>query len=139
MVNARTLQEFENTQAERKMQQEEAISGLKQEWGEEFDRNIKAARVAVNEFGGDDLKTYLQESGLSNDPQLVKAFSKIGQDFLKEDSFTGDSTPQYGLTADEAQAKINDIMGDMNGPYYNSAHPDHKRIVNEVNKLFQTI
>lgn len=137
IINNQSLQEYERQQAEQKEMREAAINGLREEWGDGFERNLQAAKVAVEEFGGDELRKYLNDTGMGNDPQLIKAFSKIGQDFLKEDTFEGESKSAYAMTPDEAQAKANEIMGDFDGPYYNSSHPDHKRIVNEVNKLFK--
>jgi len=116
---------------------EEAVNGLKSEWGDAFDQNLRKAKLAVLEFGGQDFQAYLNESGLGNDPQLIKAFSKIGDSFFKEDKFNAEGKPAYSMSPDEAQAKINTIMGDFNGPYFNAMHPDHKRTVDEVQKLYQ--
>lgn len=116
---------------------QEAIQSLQQEWGESFPQNVRKAKLAVLEFGGQDFQKYLDESGLGNDPQLVKAFAKIGESFFKEDKFGAEGKPAYAMSPDEAQKKIGEIQGDFNGPYYNTMHPDHNRTVQEVNKLFQ--
>jgi len=143
---AQAMYDFINTRTQGALdQQKEAqdadkatrLDGLKEEWGDAFDQNVFKAKAAVNEFGGDDLKTYLNESGLGDDPNLIKAFAKIGENFLKEDNFSEAGKPAYAMSPSEASQKANEIMGDLNGPYYNSMHPDHKRIVGEVNKLFQ--
>lgn len=136
-LNNQALTEAERMQNAQKEKLTEAINGLKQEWGEAFDKNIHTAKLAVNEFGGEELKAYLNETGLGNDPNIIKVFNKIGEQFFKEDNFSGESKPAYSMSPAEAQQRMNEIMGNFSGPYYNSAHPDHKRIVDEVNKMIQ--
>lgn len=138
-VNSKTNTQYQDMQETQQSKVEEGISGLKEEWGEAFDQNLFKAKAAVNEFGGEDLKNYLNESGLGNDPNLIKAFAKIGENFLKEDSFEEQGKPAYAMSPAEAQEKANAHMADFNGAYYNSSHPDHKRVVDEVNKMFQVI
>ena len=131
--------ELERMENGSKEKLEADIGGLKAEWGEAFEQNVHTAKLAVAEFGGEDLKTYLNESGLGNDPAIIKVFSEIGKQFFKEDSFGGKGKPAYGLSPADAQKKVGEITGDMNGPYYNSMHPDHARIVKEVNKMYEVM
>jgi len=138
-LNNHTSEEVGRLQQGQKEEFEAKINGLKEEWGEAFEQNVHTAKLAVNEFGGEELKKYLNETGLGNDPSIIKVFNQIGKKFFQEDSFQGESKPAYSLSPDDAQKRINDVTGDMNGPYYNSMHPDHNRIVEEVNKLFQMI
>jgi hypothetical protein len=133
----RTKNAVDEQQASQQEESANRLNGLKEEWGDAFDQNVFKAKAAVNEFGGEDLKAYLNESGLGNDPNLIKAFAKIGDSFLKEDNFSEAGKPAYAMSPSEAMEKANGIMGDLNGPYYNSMHPDHRRIVDEVSKLFQ--
>lgn len=136
-LNNQAVTEAERMQQLQQEKMSEAINNLKEEWGEAFEQNVHTAKLAVNEFGGEELKQYLNESGLGNDPNIIKVFNEIGKQFFKEDNFTAESKPAYSLSPSEAQQRINEITGDMSGPYYNSMHPDHKRIVDEVNKMFQ--
>jgi hypothetical protein len=138
-LNTHTSQEIERMQSVEKEELDGKINGLKEEWGEAFEQNVHTAKLAVDEFGGEDLKAYLNETGLGNDPNIIKVFNEIGKKFFKEDTFQGESRPAYALSPDQAQQRINEIQGDFNGAYYNSMHPDHKRIVDEVQKLFKMI
>lgn len=136
-LNNQAVAEAERMQAAEAEKMEAAINGLREEWGDAFEQNIHTAKLAVNEFGGEQLKQYLNESGLGNDPNIIKVFNEIGKQFFKEDNFTADSKPAYSLSPSEAHQRMNEIMGNMDSPYYNSMHPDHKRIVDEVNKMIQ--
>jgi hypothetical protein len=115
------------------------IEGLKQEWGDAFEQNIIKAKVTVKEFGGEQFQKYLNESGLGNNPELIKVFTKIGENLLKEDKFTGEAKSAYALSPSAAQEKINQYTSDFSGPYYNSMHPDHNRVVSEVSKMFEVL
>lgn len=138
-VNEQTKAQMELQQAQQQEMLNEGISRIKEEWGEAFEQNVHKAKLAVKEFGGEELSNYLNETGLGNDPQLIKAFAKMGNAYFKEDNFQGKEKPAYAMAPAEAQEKINNIMGDFDGPYYNGMHPDHKRIVDEVNKLHQIL
>lgn len=138
-LNNYTSEEASKMQATQEEQTQAAIGDLKNEWGDAFEQNLRKAKLAVQEFGGDELRNYLDQTGLGNDPQIVKVFSQIGDSFFKEDSFGTEGKSSYAMAPDEAQAQINKIMGDFDGPYFNSQHPDHNRIVNEVNKLYKAI
>lgn len=135
-VNNKVMQEQEKLDNLAKTELEESINGLKQEWGDAFDVNVNKAKVAAKEFGGEEFQKYLNESGLGNNPALIKVFAKIGESFFKEDKFK-ETSQVYSLSPDAAQEKINQITGDFSGPYYNSMHPDHGRIVDEVAKLYK--
>ena len=136
-MNSKAKMEYKTIQDKEANKYTEEMVGLEEEWGEGFKQKVHQAKIAVHEFGGDELKSYLNESGLGNDPKLIRAFQKIGETFFKEAKHHGESAPAYSLSAGDAMEKANKIMGDFDGAYYNSMHPDHKRVVDEVNKLFQ--
>jgi hypothetical protein len=50
-----------------------------------------------------------------------------------------DSVSTFGMTKAEAQSKLNAVMGDMSGPYYNSMHAQHKEYVDKVLKYHEII
>lgn len=54
--------------------------------GAKFNENAEIAKMAVNKFGGDDLKKALNETGLGNHPAIVKFMHKVGVS-ISEDSF----------------------------------------------------
>lgn len=122
-----------------KAKQEEAVTNLKKEWGDAFGAKINSAKVAIMEYGGDELMSYLKSTGLSNDPQLVKLFSKIGEGLIKEDPIKGQPKSSFGLTKEDAQERINKVMSDFTDAYHNPTHADHHRRVDEVNKWFRVI
>lgn len=117
---------------------ESGINGLKTEWGAAFNDNINMARLAVNKLGNPELKDYLEKSGLGNNPMVIKLFNSVGK-FLKEEKQVdlGNTSSFSGaLTPAEAQKKIDSILSDASGPYYNAEHVNHKSAVKELQDLF---
>jgi hypothetical protein len=120
----------------KQMEQQKGIEGLKGEWGEGWDKKVAAAQAAVEKFGGDELKAYLDKTGLGNDPAMIKLMSKIGES-LAEDRIRGQGDGRFGMTPDEASKKISAVMSDMSHPYFNDSHPGHKGAVEEMTALFR--
>jgi hypothetical protein len=81
-----------------------AEGALRKEWGNEYEANVTSALRAVETFGGDALKAYMNETGLGNDPRMIRAFLKIGkaisEDSIGHGSAGGDSIKRgsYGQT-----------------------------------------
>ncbi len=120
-----------------KQQRGEQVASLKKEWGTAFDNNLGYANKVLKDHGHEELGKYLKETGLDNDPNLVKLLAKIGQSIYKEDQILGDRGVVAGAN-DPATAmkKANDILGNAEHPYYNASHPNHAAAVAEVNALF---
>lgn len=125
-------------QAEAEQQKvQEALGSLKNEWGDAYDSKIRAAKATVDLVGDDDFRAYLNETGLGNDPNVIKAFAKIGESALSEDKvIAGSDTKSGGHTPQSSQAMINQVMGDREHPYHDKLHPEHKKAVEEMAKHF---
>lgn len=61
--------------------------------GAKFEENAEIARMAINKFGGDELKQALNDTGLGNHPAFVKWAYKIGM-AMSEDSFSTEEQNQ---------------------------------------------
>lgn len=116
----------------------EAVSGLKKEWGNAFEKNLAIAQGALKQFADKDTLQYIEESGLGNDTKMVKLFHQIGAK-MGEDQFVGDAKKQSGFTPAEAQEKVNNTLGNRQHPYWDKSHPNHKNAVEEVFKLHEYI
>ena len=57
----------------------EAFSALEEEWGTEFESNLALAQETAGAVADDDLIDLLEESGLGNDPRIIRAAAKIGR------------------------------------------------------------
>lgn len=118
--------------------QEKELAALKEEWGSGYDKNLKTAQIALKQFADESVIEYLEDTGLGNDPALIKLFSKIGNS-LNEDTFSRDVVSHFGMTKTEAQQQIDDIMSNEKHPYYDSNHQGHKEAVRAVEKCFGVV
>lgn len=117
-----------------RIQYEEGIAALKKEWGNAFDREVNAARAAVKEMGPD-FQKYLQDTGLGNDPMMIKAMAKFGKQYMKEDQLRGEGKGAFTMSPAEIDAELSKIMGDP--AYADAAHPSHKSVVGKAEQLFK--
>ncbi|GKX40041.1 peptidase [Pectobacterium carotovorum subsp. carotovorum] len=76
----------------------ETVKADKEIGGDKLTANLGKAQQAVMQFGGEDLKQALQETGLGNHPALVKAFVKIGH-AMSEDKMLGGGSNGEQLSA----------------------------------------
>lgn len=67
---------------------EKHLSAVKIEWGDNYDANVAVAQQAVKEFCTPEDAKYLDESGLGNNPALIRMFYRIGQ-AMSEDALKG--------------------------------------------------
>jgi hypothetical protein len=51
---------------------------LRREWGDAFDANLQRARSAAAAVADDALVAVLEETGLGNDPRILRAAARIG-------------------------------------------------------------
>ena len=124
-----------STSEEEELALEEAIEEMRQELGEEgFVSTLRQAKTVVEEFGGDDFMEYLEETGLDNDPEFIKFLANIGTS-LNEDTFQPDAVQHLGVTKEDAEAEIAQMMGDGGHPYWNANHANHERAVKRMFKL----
>lgn len=115
---------------------EEAMATLKDEWGAAADRNVALAQRAFAEFGGDDLRSLLEdkESSFGNHPAVVKFAASVGQALLEDGHISGEDV---GMSTEGARAKIDEIMSNPKHAYHNGDDPGHNQAVQYVQGLYQ--
>lgn len=108
------------------------FDALKNEWGDAYDRHLNAAQNALAEFGGDELKTYLDQTGLGNNPDLIKAFFNIGKGMMGDTFLEEGDT---GKTPGALDGEIKEIMA-MNA-YWEADSPERPALVRKVSELMK--
>ncbi len=118
---------------------QEAVQALQQEFGAAFDQNLKMAKDAVRQFGGEELVAFMDQSGMGNQPEVIKAFAKIGK-MIAEDEVKGKGGA-YGfiMSPDEAAQEIQNkqLDNEFMRAYLQSHVPGHDAAVTEMQKLFE--
>lgn len=134
-----SVQKNQLVQAATKQRQEQGVVELKKEWGAGWDKNVSAARMAVREIGGESFQKFLTETGLANDPTMIKAMANFGAKIFGEDKIVGNGAGKFGQTPAEIRAEINRITGDLKGPYWDSRHKSHRDVANQVAELYKKL
>ena len=72
----------------RKKAFDDGVEALKKEHGDKYPEYVKTVDRAVQKFGGDEFKKFMDDSGLGNNPAIVKTFYNIGK-AMSEDTLAG--------------------------------------------------
>ena len=110
---------FNADTAKKQADYDSSVNALKSEWGTDYDKNITITTKAIEEFGSPELKTFLEESGVGNNPKLIQAFYNIGK-AMSDDKLIPGSTGGGG----ELISLVNPTTGRAMFEYPNS--PDIK-------------
>jgi hypothetical protein len=84
--------------------QSEALEAMKSDWaasaksdaeigGAKFDENIAGARSAMEKFATPELKSFLEESGLGNHPEMIRMFWKLNNQISDDALVSGNPAP----------------------------------------------
>lgn len=117
----------------------EAVNGLKTEWGDAFDQNVGIANRAINEFVDENELAFLKDNSidgvkLADHPTLVKLFANIGKGMMESGKLEGVGSEQ-AMTPQEIEDKRSTLMS--NPAYTDNRHPEHKQIMRQVQQLFE--
>lgn len=90
-------EQLQTQQAEKKRQQQKAVEDMQREYGGDYEGKLTQGKRAVQEIGGADFAKYLEESGLGDDPRMIRAAIRMGE-LIGEDSLVAGrvSTPLAG-------------------------------------------
>tara|TARA_R100001594_G_scaffold5297_2_gene16828 strand:- start:6076 stop:6936 length:861 start_codon:yes stop_codon:yes gene_type:complete len=123
------MQMQENAALEQKRQVEDWGNQIKREYGQALDERVGLAHRAMRAFGSDELRTLMDETGLGNHPEVVKAFVKIGSELSSGQQFKdAEETGRFGVTPEAAKEQIAQIRAHPG--LYDTSHPENK-ILNE--------
>ena len=112
--------------------QANAEAELRKEWGGNYDNNIKkAGSVAKANMNPQILDMELKDgTRLGDHPEVIKGFANIAN-LLSEDKLVGTESESVDKGTDY-EAEISKLVNDRDGPYWNKAHPDHDKVVQQV-------
>lgn len=125
----------------RAKQSAEWLKTIQDDFGGAFDKRIEVAKKAVKQYGGDELVSYLNESGLGDHPAMVKAFSEIGKEMLEDSLTQTQASHSFGVTPQEALQKITNLKRDQNfmTSYRSSTAIGHREAVQEIQDLYAIV
>ena len=115
--------------------QANAEQELRKEWGGNYEANIKkAGAVAKANMDANILDMQLKDgTRLGDHPAIIKGFANIAN-LMSEDKLVSTESENVSQGIDYS-AEISKIVNDRDGPYWNKAHPDHDKVVQQVFNL----
>lgn len=112
----------------------EAETTLKKEWGAAFDERLHGARKAMDQFGGQELREWIERSGFGNHPGVIRMFAKVAQQLAEPGALKGGGGGQQpgagNLAPAEAQAEWERLQRDQEfmGKYLSGNGPETERV-----------
>jgi hypothetical protein len=101
----RTLEQWQKNQELKAEISEKAIEDLKKEWGSDFDVNSKGASRAFDKIGElagikKEFSEFMRDSGLGNNPMLVKAFHEVWKIIGDDSTLDTDGSSNFNKKTD---------------------------------------
>jgi len=113
--------------------------GLQRDWGKNYDGNLDYARRAYAQFGTPELTEVMDDSGFGNHPEVIKAFSKVGQLLGEEALAVGTGLGRNQMSPQTAQEEIQALYRDkdFSKAYRENTDPGHKTAMSKMDRLFK--
>ena len=116
---------------------QETENSLKQEWGYDYDKQVRNAKRALEVYGDPELQQLMQgEAG--NNPAVVKFFARIGKD-ITEDMAKNTQNNTLATSPLDAKAEIDGIYANSNHPYHKPYDKGHKEAVEHMRQLHEKV
>ena len=112
---------------------------LQREWGRNFDGNLDYAKRAYAQFASSELSEVLDGTGLGNHPEMIRAFSKIGQMLGEESLAVGTGLGKSQQSPQMAQEEIQNLYSDkdFSKSYRDNRDPNHQTAMKKMDRLFK--
>jgi len=129
--------ELTNEPAALQAQAEETTATLKQEWGLDYDKNLRAAKRALQVYGDDEIIDLMNTSA-GNHPAVVKLFAKLGKE-ITEDMAQNTANNRLAVSPLDAKMEIEQVFSNPNHPYFKDNHPEHRAAVERMRELHEKV
>ena len=143
LSNAQVKAWQENTQGQSKQDDEDrdaemqaANDLLKKEWGHAYDTKLAQAKNAVMAYADSETQQFLLDSGLANNPGMIRLMAGIGATLTEEQSAGIESSTRFTLSPSEALDRITEMRNNKASPYNIVGDPQHLAKVKEMSNLY---
>lgn len=113
----------------------ETEHALRREKGARYEGALQQGKAVLNRHGDPDFLRYLDETGLGNDPRMIRFIMNVGEELGGDERLKGNAQPQ-AQPADLDRA-IADFRNKYQKALFERDHPDHGLRVEEYEKLFK--
>lgn len=119
----------------RKQARAKIEADLRREYGNQYDGAVNSAKASISKYADPDFKAWLDETGLGNDPRMIRVFAKIGKEMQGETKLKG--APRQEASPADLDTAIANFRDKYKDALFNKEHPNHALRVKEYNKLFE--
>jgi hypothetical protein len=119
---------------EREALNEEFTSQLKEEWGNDYSKNLEKAENLWTKFAPESADKMFSKMTPEMKGAVAKAMFNISK--TMSDSHVEAPNRQQDLTKEEIQNKIDEIRNDRSHAYFNASHKDHKKANEYMTNLY---
>ena len=111
---------------------------LKEKWGPDYNARLNGAKLAVSKYTErhPEAMKALIDSPAGNNPALIEILSDLANGLSENEVIQGVTKSQYGMTAEDALEKIEEIRRNPDHPFHNGSDPSHGAAVKKVQKLY---
>jgi hypothetical protein len=132
-----------NSDAAMQQAKVDAESALKKEWGpSEYAKELAVSRRAFNRFADDDLKAFVNETGVTNNVAMIKFLNRIGKAFSEPD-MGGAGKDSGSIDGDSAKIEISAMLKDTSHKYnealFDNTHPKHAEAMSYRDHLYDIV
>jgi hypothetical protein len=113
---------------------------LKREWQQNYDAKLDQAQRAFAQFSTPEFNEIMDETGLGNHPEVIKAFAKIGSMIGEDKLVVGTGLGRSQMSVHDAQDQIQSNYRDaeFSKAYRDNRNPGHKNAMDTMDKLFRS-
>ena len=130
-----------NQESQMQQSRVDSEASLKKEWGiGDYNKNLALSKKAFKRFADDDLKEFVDKTGMSNNVAMIRFLYKIGNAFSDPD-MGGLGKDSANVDSDSAKLEINAIMKDSKHKYnaalFDGTDSKHKEAVAYRDHLYE--
>jgi hypothetical protein len=114
---------------------ESNLSQIKEIWGNDFNNRAEAAKTVLNSFKEKypEAVAQLVDGANGNNPVLLSLLADAANMYQEKGAIGGQTKHQFGMSAEEAREKYNEIIHNLDHDYYKG----NKAAVERANKLLR--
>lgn len=114
---------------------QEVENSLKREHGAQYEGFLTGARTAITQYADPEFRQYLEQTGLGNDPRMIRIFGRIGKEMGGETKLSGKPAP--AASTQDMMRTISEFNGKYKESLFDRGHPDHAMRVKERSALYE--
>jgi len=131
-----TSEQGEQSETDYDLDMQEANDLLKKEWGHAYDTKLSQAKNAVLAYADAETQQFLLDSGLANNPGMIRLMAGIGATLTEDESAGLQSGNSFSLSPGEAMDRISEVRRNTEHPYNVANHPQHRAEVEKMERLY---